>query len=1271
MFLRNIVTHGYNTSLWEGFCGMSPPPAPPVTCNNATLVPNTAGNGKQLEYYYGGTATDCCIKCEAYTAAHPTTPCLIWSFGPEGSGQMCWLHADASTYQRAGTISGIFNKSTAHLATAISTANSSNFPLLCGANQSNVTILLPPYISQYQTGPGYSLFNNTPMVSLNLTVEETPVANGQDSKNPFDGWINAVADCLNNSVPTDNCSDSFRTALISGAHTIYFPGQYGGFASHYYLYGNFDIPSSVARIVGHSTSIMGNATFVVQDGDSNTTPLIFEGLASYYGASFHIAHACSRSVVEITVDGIPIAPAFDHGYRLGSQGSGVGDVFLNDVVGINTWKAATGWILVKGQRAWARQLDTESKLLDVNVQGAVLWSLGWKTEGGESGLMNISNSPGVEFIGCFNYMNGGFKTAPAITIVDSAVSMQWGGYPFDTGSHPFTRIINETRNGETRVLLNTSRDAGIYVFQAKPPAERMPLFVSLPNASYLTDLVKHGLREDPANIHRLHSAIRTSYGYQRALAWPATADPRLTSVARLKLKQVPTKAQGHRSRAAGDVLTFYVSTIGNDTWDGSAAVHTANTTQGPFATLFRAQQAARTALHGGHLPQIYLRNGTYYLNQTLTFTKDDSGHEGAPVVWCRDPSMPPDPAGLSDVIISGGQPLDTPWDYKVNNLTRFGTWISKSNDFSRFDTIYHGEYRGSKARTPPNPDPTEPFGYHAFGDAWNWTESLPDGYAWFGFSFNKSASNGPNMDIVKYSYDSDQLHVTTMHDGTASRHHNVGYDVDGSVSLTNAMRLPLDLSGGLAGPSGARFVVHGINSGRGFAPSGAFSRRFDRGAYVTTFTGFRNTNMSHASPANASGSNVIHPVIVGPGLDTVLAFDQASHLKIHGISIRHARASCPTYMICDGQGNPWLRTGAVHVSNASTDIDFDAVEVALVAGYGMVVDQGANNINIINSQIRDVGGGGVRLGVASTQAPPLSNEVPLSPVAQAFGINIFNTTISTVGTEYPAATGIHVAGGVANVTIQQSTVSNTTSSGILIGIRDVDTLYQPVGPAQITVRNVLVQHAGLYVTSSLAGVNVVGGSDILLDNNIVAHVYSYDHFGHGIALSNCTIKMTNNLIHDTKSASIRLASSAAGLVSNNIFMSGATSPLNLRLQLDGCLFHDSNLLDMNGSVGALQLKTNIFYPSQGNLFAGDWPLLNMSFAFDSNLYDGTSAKVKLIFPNNASIAAWQALGQDQGSLFGEDPKIDSHFVVSTDSPAVVKLGFKPIDYSKVGTSSGP
>jgi hypothetical protein len=90
---------------------------------------------------------------------------------------------------------------------------------------------------------------------------------------------------------------------------------------------------------------------------------------------------------------------------------------------------------------------------------------------------------------------------------------------------------------------------------------------------------------------------------------------------------------------------YYVATTGNDASPGTLAA--------PFATLTRAQQAARNAA-GREAVTVFLREGTYYLEGTLMFTAEDSGAQGAPVVYRA--------YGKEQVVLSGGTRLkDLKW----------------------------------------------------------------------------------------------------------------------------------------------------------------------------------------------------------------------------------------------------------------------------------------------------------------------------------------------------------------------------------------------------------------------------------------------------------------------------------------------------------------------------------------------------------------------------------------------------------------------------------
>jgi len=91
---------------------------------------------------------------------------------------------------------------------------------------------------------------------------------------------------------------------------------------------------------------------------------------------------------------------------------------------------------------------------------------------------------------------------------------------------------------------------------------------------------------------------------------------------------------------------LYVALDGNDANPG--------TREKPFATVEQAREAVRSLKQEGELPTggvtVYLREGIYYLAQTLTFDQRDSGTQTAPVTYRA--------YDREQVWLSGGKPLD-------------------------------------------------------------------------------------------------------------------------------------------------------------------------------------------------------------------------------------------------------------------------------------------------------------------------------------------------------------------------------------------------------------------------------------------------------------------------------------------------------------------------------------------------------------------------------------------------------------------------------------
>ena len=141
-------------------------------------------------------------------------------------------------------------------------------------------------------------------------------------------------------------------------------------------------------------------------------------------------------------------------------------------------------------------------------------------------------------------------------------------------------------------------------------------------------------------------------------------------------------------------VDFFVSLQGNDNWSGKLSEP--NDSDGPFKTLKRAREAVRALLRT--LPKrrpvrVVLRGGTYYLKQTLEFGPEDSGTEGAPVVYAA--------AHGEKVVISGGRRLGGGKWGKVNGHK---AWVIDIPDVKegrwKFRQLFVNGVRRPRTRLP-------------------------------------------------------------------------------------------------------------------------------------------------------------------------------------------------------------------------------------------------------------------------------------------------------------------------------------------------------------------------------------------------------------------------------------------------------------------------------------------------------------------------------------------------------------------------------------------
>ncbi|MFN3421414.1 MAG: hypothetical protein ACK40X_06815, partial [Armatimonadota bacterium] len=85
---------------------------------------------------------------------------------------------------------------------------------------------------------------------------------------------------------------------------------------------------------------------------------------------------------------------------------------------------------------------------------------------------------------------------------------------------------------------------------------------------------------------------------------------------------------GNGVSAQGKEVALYIAPNGNDAWSGRLPSPNRTKTDGPFSTLHRAIEAVRQMKRqqGGKLERpvtIYLREGTYFLQEPIVLTSED------------------------------------------------------------------------------------------------------------------------------------------------------------------------------------------------------------------------------------------------------------------------------------------------------------------------------------------------------------------------------------------------------------------------------------------------------------------------------------------------------------------------------------------------------------------------------------------------------------------------------------------------------------------------
>ncbi len=308
-------------------------------------------------------------------------------------------------------------------------------------------------IDEWFPGKGFALFDVPAMKTLRLPIEETLEIPWETDMNK---WVKVDPAGTEGGL---NFQQAIDKAAKEKKTTVYFPKVRG--KGKYILDKPVRVHGSVNRIIG-----MENILWIDEAIPAEQVVITFEDLDGpvVFERFFNVLKnggwkgLRDRYLFENRTEHPIVLRNFAKGACTLKKPQPGKTWFIEDV--------PTSVAFGKNEKVWARQLNPESPELDmITVDGGQMWILGLKTEGRARHVV-ATNGAKVELLGGVAYQSWKNQKLdpPMFTVVDSDASFTIGFYHWNL---PFTTIVSETRNGETKTLARTElKDYHLPIYRA-------------------------------------------------------------------------------------------------------------------------------------------------------------------------------------------------------------------------------------------------------------------------------------------------------------------------------------------------------------------------------------------------------------------------------------------------------------------------------------------------------------------------------------------------------------------------------------------------------------------------------------------------------------------------------------------------------------------------------------------------------------------------------------------------------------------------------------
>jgi hypothetical protein len=682
------------------------------------------------------------------------------------------------------------------------------------------------------------------------------------------------------------------------------------------------------------------------------------------------------------------------------------------------------------------------------------------------------------------------------------------------------------------------------------------------------------------------------------------------------------------SPALATTADVYVAPDGDDQWSGTLPEPNAARSDGPVASITRAQQLVRdlqaAAPDRAQPIVVALRGGTYQLTRPIRFRPEDSGTAQRPVIYQAFGDERPILSGA--VRISGWQvDPDGRWFVDLPEV-KSGQW--------HFSQLFVNDQRRFRPRLPKQ-------GYYRIAKKLDPSPAADSrGFDQFGFAPGQIDPGWSNLNDVE---------VMPFHQWSASRMRIAS--VDSQQNIVTFQGHTTGTSFWASFPEGHRFLV--VNVREALSEPGEWY--LDRGTGRLTYI-----------PRPGESPDTVD--VMAPRINHLVwiagdapAHRWVEHVQFRGLTFAHTNWNLPPR----GQSFPQaeINLGAAVAAVAARHLVFEDCVVRHTGEYAMGFGPGCRHNRVENCELVDLAAGGIKIGHALSSEPE-GDDVPKAwasthrqPEDEELIVShhtVRNCLIAHGGRLHPAAVGVWIGHSPHN-RLEHNEIHDFYYTGFSVG-------WTWGYGKSLAHHNVIgfnhVHHIGQGVLSDMGGIYTLGISPgTVIHDNRFHDIISFDYGGWGLYTDEGStgIVMKNNLVYRCSRASFHQHYGKENRIENNILaFAGEQQLQRTRTEEHISFFFERNI---------------VYWDNNSPLLVSNWN--DDNFRMDHNLYYHAGDQ-PITFPGGSTWQAWrQERGQDQHSLIADprfvDPAQDD-FRLRDDSPAR-ELGFEPFDYSRAGRTS--